>query len=77
MLIRIVCHELESWYIGDLNAVEKAYDVDLRKLKNSKKYSVPDDISEPKALLKKYVPELTQIDGAKRISGNIVIDNNK
>ena len=32
-LIRIICTELESWYLGDLEAVEKAFSVDLSKKK--------------------------------------------
>lgn len=31
-LIRIVCHELESWFLGDLAAVEKAFDLKTGKL---------------------------------------------
>lgn len=76
VLIRIVCRELESWYFGDLKAVEKAYGVDLKKLRNNAKYRNPDIISDPKSILKKAIPELTQIDGAKRISVYMDIDNN-
>lgn len=77
VVIRIVCRELEAWYFGDLVAVEKAFNKDLSKLKNSKKYNDPDAISDPKAILKKYIPELTQIDGAKRISKHMDIKENK
>ena len=33
-LIRIVCTELESWYLGDLKAVESGYNVNLSKNKS-------------------------------------------
>mgnify|MGYP002623208766 CR=1 FL=1 len=75
--IRIVCRELESWYFGDIGAVEKAYAKDLGKLRNSRKYAIPDEIRHPKAILKQFIPELTQIDGARRISSLINVDNNK
>ncbi|MBR5337760.1 MAG: DUF4276 family protein [Lachnospiraceae bacterium] len=76
VLVRIVCRELEAWYFGDLSAVEKAYGKKLDKLRNSRKYKNPDVIDNPKEILKRYVPELTQIDGAKRISKHFDIDNN-
>ena len=40
-LIRIPCHEMESWYLGDLAAVEKALEIrsgKLVKLQNKAKY---------------------------------------
>ena len=40
-LIRIACHELESWYLGDLEAVEKGLGINgLSKLQNGK-YKTP------------------------------------
>ena len=36
-LIRIVCRELEAWYWGDINAIEKAYGVNLNRIKNKRK----------------------------------------
>jgi hypothetical protein len=77
VLIRIVCRELEAWYFGDLEAVEKAYNQDLKKLKNQKRYSDPDLIIDPKEVLKRMVPGMMQIDGAKRISKHMEIKKNK
>ncbi len=76
VLIRIVCRELESWYFGDIEAVEAAYNKNLRKLKNSVKYRVPDSIKDPKDVIRRFIPELTQIDGAKRISRYMDINHN-
>ncbi|MBD3805793.1 DUF4276 family protein [Sulfuricurvum sp.] len=43
VLIRIACHELESWYLGDLQAVEKGLGVGgLSKLQEKQKYRDPD-----------------------------------
>ena len=60
VLIRIVCHELESWYFGDLKAVEQAFGVsDLQKklkLKGKKHYyNQPDLILKPSQGLEKLV----------------------
>ncbi len=42
-LVRIACYELESWYLADLAAVEKALDLPNLSTKQSKaKYREPD-----------------------------------
>ena len=76
VLIRIVCRELESWYFGDIQAVEKAYGKDLSKIRCSNKYRIPDAIIDPKERIKRWIPELTQIDGARRISKYMNIEDN-
>ena len=48
LLIRIACHELESWYFGDLTAVEKALDKkNLIAYSKRRKYREPDSIQNP------------------------------
>ena len=76
VLVRIVCRELESWYFGDLDAVEAAYGKSLKSLRNRSKYRIPDIIIDPKSAIKKVLPELTQIDGARRIGKHMLIDKN-
>lgn len=76
VLVRIACHELEAWYFGDLNAVSKAYGVDLNDIKRKKQYRIPDDIVNPKNELKKFLPGHQQISGAKKIAEYIDVDNN-
>lgn len=59
-MIRIVCHELESWFLGDLAAVEKAYHLKpdtLSKKQDNKKYRNPDRLSTAKQELKHLVKE--------------------
>lgn len=76
VLIRIACHELEAWYFGDMNALSIAYGVDLATAKRKSKYRVPDAIINPKAELKRFLPEHQQIAGARKIAPIISIDNN-
>lgn len=41
--VRIVCRELESWYFGDLNALERVYpDLIRLPIRGRAKYRVPD-----------------------------------
>ena len=76
-LIRIVCRELESWYIGDFEAVNKAYPnfrfenhASKSKFRNPERCNAYDE-------LKKILPEFQKIDGAKKIAPHINIESNK
>ncbi len=43
-LVRIACHEMESWYLGDLKAVEQGLGVaGLARQQNKRQYRNPDD----------------------------------
>ena len=75
-LIRIACRELEAWYWGDLAAVSDAYGVDLKYLSAKSKYRDPDSIDHPKKELKHYIPQLGQIDGARRIAPHMNLEEN-
>ena len=48
VLIRIVCHELEAWYLGDLEAVGLAYNKNFSALKNKKNTCLPMQYQTPK-----------------------------
>lgn len=77
VLIRIVCRELESWYFGDLLAVEKAYGIDgLAKNAKKAKYRNPDAIKNPKEEFKRLVKGHQQILGAQKIAPYMDIDAN-
>ena len=77
VLIRIACHEMESWYFGDLEAVSKAYGKDLTKYANKSKYRITDEIVNPKQELRALIPEHEQLSGADKIGQNMDIENNK
>ncbi|MBL4702392.1 MAG: DUF4276 family protein [Phycisphaeraceae bacterium] len=45
-LVRIACHELESWYLADLAAVERALNIrNLAAKQNKAKYRTPDSLA--------------------------------
>jgi uncharacterized protein YktA (UPF0223 family) len=75
-LIRIVCTELESWFLGDLNAVEKGYRIDLSAHKEKALYRNPDAISNAKQALKKLIPTYQPISGSNTIAQFMDIANN-
>lgn len=76
VLVRIACRELESWYFGDLNAVSQAYGKDVRSLAKKKKYRNPDQIVNPKRELQQIFPKHQQIEGARRISNYMSVEEN-
>ncbi len=76
VLIRIACKELEAWYFGDLRAVSLAYNSDVKKLSQKRKYRIPDSIGNPKEELQKLFPKHQQLDGARKIAVHMDISHN-
>lgn len=75
-LVRIACHELESFYLGDLNAVKSAgFKVTLsKKFKNG--YPDPDSIVSAKDELFKITgKEYQEITGSTAIAPFLTLDN--
>ena len=76
-LIRIVCTELESWFLGDLDAVEKGYNINLSGYKTRAKFRNPDSVTNAKQELKKLVSVYQPISGSKTIAQFMDITKNK
>jgi len=77
-LVRIVCHELESWFLGDLVAVAHAFDdMSIAKLQGKSKYRNPDMISNAAQEIKKIVPSYQKIQGARSIAEHISVERNR
>lgn len=67
-LVRVACHELESWMLGDWTSVAAAFDKPrLAEHDRSSLYADPDRLSNPVAELRKYLPEYQKRDGARRL----------
>lgn len=79
-LIRIICHELESWFLGDLAAVEKAYNLkpqSLSRQQNKKKFRNPDQLNSAKQELTKIVGEYRAGIHSKTIAPHLSLTQNK
>ncbi|MCL1467742.1 DUF4276 family protein [Argonema galeatum] len=77
-IVRIACRELESWYLADLEAVEKAYDkTNLSPRQNQKKFRNPDELGSPSKELKSLVPEYQKINGSRMIAPYLNIENTR
>jgi len=76
-LVRIACHELESWFLGDLAAVGQAFNLPkLMKMQNRKKYKKPDNLANASQELEKLVKSYRKVSGAKKIAHYLTIENN-
>jgi hypothetical protein len=77
-LIRLVCQELESWYIGDLAALAAAYpNQDLDTARYQKKFAQPDTWQKPSVELGRLVKGFQKISGARLIAQYLTRDANK
>lgn len=60
-LIRIACHELESFYLGDLTAVENGLGAkNISKQQNTKRFRNPDQLTNAAQILSKISSEKYQ-----------------
>ena len=77
-LIRIACHELESFYFGDLPAVEKGLAInELKRYGMKAKYRLPDKIENPCDELEKLTKNAYQhIAGSRLIGPFLDLDHN-
>lgn len=79
-LIRIACRELESWYLGDLDAVQKGLELrqDIARLQNKARYREPDLLVSPSRELARVTANKYQkVNGSSRIGCHLKLDGNK
>ncbi|MBP0034262.1 MAG: DUF4276 family protein [Roseofilum sp. Belize BBD 4] len=79
IMVRIICHELESWFLGDLAAVEKAYNLtsnSLSRRQAQKKFRNPDQLNSAKQELRQLVSEYYPGTHAKKIAPYLSLTDN-
>ena len=78
-VVRIACRELESWYFGDLAAVERGLGVaDLVRYGKKSRYRIPDDIQVPSRELMKITRNAYQkVSGSRAIGPYMRLDMNR
>jgi len=82
-MIRIVCHELESWFLGDLNAIKTVFPrFKPEAYRNKADLRNVDKVVSPNEYLLKIIPEyngrtyLPKLETAEKISPFLDLDNN-
>ncbi len=72
VLIRIVCHELEAWFLGDLAAIEAAFQVrNLVGLESRARYRDPDRLANASQELKRLIPSYQKLRGARSVGQHL------
>ncbi len=68
VLVRVACRDLESWVLGDWEAIAQAFDKpELLAQAQKALYREPDRLGSPVAELRKFIPEYQKRDGARRM----------
>ena len=77
-LVRIVCKELESFYLGDLKAVAQAIGPsNLESKQQSRLYRDPDKLNNAKNQLKMIAPTYQPLSGSRDIGKLLNIEENQ
>lgn len=78
--VRIVCRELEAWYVGDIDALSEAFpqtkEAALRKLRGAR-FRNPDAVVQPAKALAELIPNFQKLKGARSMAKVISRDNNR
>ena len=76
-LVRIACHELEAWYLGDFDALSSAYpDFDAGPVRYRAKYRNVDALANAAEELFKLVPAYQKVSGSRKMGKSIETDRN-
>jgi hypothetical protein len=71
-LVRVACHELESWYLGDLAAVEAGLGISgLVRHQDNTPYDRPDDFAAPAQKLHSIAPTYQKVGGSRAIGPHL------
>jgi Domain of unknown function (DUF4276) len=77
VLVRIVCQELESWFLGDLPAIKKAFPVAVRHLAvTGRRYQDPDQIINASQELGRLTEIPGKVGRAREISACMAVEDN-
>lgn len=76
--IRIVCQELEAWFLGDLKAVEAAYpNSNAASKQNSNPYRTPDMPTNASQLIEQFTGVSTKVGRAEQIAHHLDLSANR
>lgn len=77
-LVRIAVHELESWFLGDLQAVGSAFENEkLPQYQSRAKFRNPDALANAAEELRSLVPEYQKLKGARAIAPHMDVNGNQ
>ena len=77
-LVRIVCRELEAWYMGDVEALAAAFPdagKRIRRELRKRRFHNPDDVVQPARALSALIPEFQKRSGARSLGQRLSRQN--
>ena len=76
-LIRIVCQELEAWYLSEPSALAHAYDDEgLQNIGRRARYRNPEARAKPSEDIRRLIPTFQKTDGARRMAQHLTREGN-
>lgn len=78
LLVRVACRELESWLVGDWQAVGEAFGrPHLKAQSNKERFRDPDRLVRPVDSLREFIPAYQKRDGARRVGALLELARNQ
>lgn len=69
-LVRVVCRELEAWYVGDVEALAATFPRAAKRIRARmarRRFDKPDDVVQPAAALAEFIPAFQKRFAARRM----------
>ena len=77
-LVRIVCQELEAWYLEEPDAMAEAFeDEKLRRIGRRARFRDPDNVRQPSDELERLVPSFQKVGGARSMAQFLSRERNR
>lgn len=77
-IVRIVCQELEAWYLGEPDALADAFgNENLRRIGRMARFRDPDKVQKPSDELTKILPGFAKGSGAKTMACYLTREGNR
>ena len=77
-IVRIVCQELEAWYLGEPDALADAFGKEsLRRIGGRARFRDPDAVQQPSDALRRLVPGFRKANGAKSMADFLAREGNR
>ena len=77
-LVRVVCQELEAWFLGEPDALADAFENErLRGSGRKARFRDPDTVQKPSKAIKRLVPEFQKGSGARMMANFLSRERNR